>query len=132
LLCIAAESASPSIYDNVLYLLFFLRVEILVGVELQIIENTRKSRKVICLSMIRVGSRFRSRSTTRVGIEQVHGPWQAALYVSNILEKCGATDLPVAILSRGLSGSHSAIDIEMTADLVRKHAQVINDMRCRH
>lgn len=34
---------------------------------------------------------------TRIGIEPVAKPWQAALYVTNIFDKRGETDLPVAI-----------------------------------
>ncbi len=33
----------------------------------------------------------------RVGIEPTHQPWEAALYATNIFDKRGATDLPVAI-----------------------------------
>jgi outer membrane receptor protein involved in Fe transport len=33
----------------------------------------------------------------RVGVDPVEGPWEVALYLNNIFDKQGATDLPVAI-----------------------------------
>jgi len=33
----------------------------------------------------------------RLGIDPVEGPWEASLYVNNLFDKQGATDLPVAI-----------------------------------
>ena len=33
----------------------------------------------------------------RIGVDPVSGPWEAAIYVTNIFDKQGATDLPVAI-----------------------------------
>lgn len=34
---------------------------------------------------------------TRIGLDPVNAPWEAALFVTNIFDKRGATDLPVAI-----------------------------------
>ncbi|HEX7853516.1 MAG TPA: TonB-dependent receptor [Sphingobium sp.] len=33
----------------------------------------------------------------RVGLNPIRGPWEASIYVNNLLDKRGATDLPVAI-----------------------------------
>jgi outer membrane receptor protein involved in Fe transport len=33
----------------------------------------------------------------RIGIDPLHGPWEASIYINNMFDKQGATDLPVAI-----------------------------------